>query len=342
MIDCKISVVVPVYNVENYLNRCIESIINQTYLNLEIILVDDGSTDSSGSLCDLWAEKDKRISVIHKQNAGLGMARNSGLELATGDYIFFWDSDDYVDITLVEKCLKKVNKYDADVVIYGRTNVDEDGLLHVRKMTNVNELFEGEDITKKLLPTMFTYELGIGVSAWSKMYRLSTFKDNNIKFKSEREIISEDAYFSLELFSQINKVSILNENLYFYYKRKVSLSRIYKKDRPQKNNEFLLACIECAEKANLPTKILYHIKSRYHGLMLGTMMQIMTSELSKKEKKEELYKILKDPILKETLDKDVINLDGRFPRLFWKILKFKCYIVCVLLLKINTCRKLME
>ena len=138
----KVSIVIPIYNVEKYLDRCIKSVVNQTYSNLEIILVDDGSTDSSGSLCDLWAKNDKRIYVIHKQNAGLGMARNSGLELSTGEYIFFLDSDDYVDVTLVEKCLKKANEYDADVVIYGRTNVDEDGLLDVRKMTNVDDFFE--------------------------------------------------------------------------------------------------------------------------------------------------------------------------------------------------------
>ena len=103
MIEVKVSIVVPVYNVEKYLDRCIESIVNQTYKNLEIILVDDGSTDSCPQMCDEWGLKDSRIKVVHKENAGLGMARNTGIDNALGEYIFFFGSDDYVDVTTVEK-----------------------------------------------------------------------------------------------------------------------------------------------------------------------------------------------------------------------------------------------
>ena len=105
-----ISVVVPVYKVEDYLDRCVASIVSQTYDRLQIILVDDGSPDGCGAMCDAWAEKDSRIKVVHKVNAGLGMARNTGMENATGKYIFFFDSDDYVDITMIEKFCKKCKK----------------------------------------------------------------------------------------------------------------------------------------------------------------------------------------------------------------------------------------
>ena len=106
----KVSVIVPVYNVENYLEECVNSILNQTYENLEIILVDDGSTDNCPQICDDWAKKDKRIKVIHKANGGVSSARNVGLDNATGEYIGFVDSDDYIDITMYEKMLKLLKK----------------------------------------------------------------------------------------------------------------------------------------------------------------------------------------------------------------------------------------
>ena len=106
--DIKVSVVVPVYNVEKYLDRCINSIINQTYHNLEIILVDDGSPDNCPQMCDEWAQKDERIRVVHKKNAGLGIARNTGIDHATGDYICFFDSDDYVEQNIIIECVESI------------------------------------------------------------------------------------------------------------------------------------------------------------------------------------------------------------------------------------------
>lgn len=105
-----VTIVLPIYNVEKYLNRCINSIVNQTYKNLEIILVDDGSPDKCPEMCDEWEKKDTRIKVIHKQNEGLGMARNTGIENATGDYICFFDSDDYLELTAIEKLYKLAEK----------------------------------------------------------------------------------------------------------------------------------------------------------------------------------------------------------------------------------------
>ena len=105
MSNVMLSIIVPVYNVEKYIGKCIESIVNQTYKDLEIILVDDGSTDNSGKICDEWARKDKRIKVIHKKNGGLSDARNAGLDICTGDYIGFVDSDDYIELNMYEDLL---------------------------------------------------------------------------------------------------------------------------------------------------------------------------------------------------------------------------------------------
>lgn len=136
-----ISVIVPVYKVEKYLHRCVDSIINQTYKNLEIILVDDGSPDNCPKICDEYAQKDQRIKVIHKKNAGISEARNAGLEIAQGEFVAFVDSDDYIDSTMYEKMLLLAQKEKNDLVLCGFKKVSEDG-----KIENFNEKIMQEEI----------------------------------------------------------------------------------------------------------------------------------------------------------------------------------------------------
>ena len=155
-----VSVVVPVYNVEKFLDRCLKSIVEQTYKNLEIILVDDGSTDTCSSICDDWAKKDKRISVIHKLNQGLGYARNTGIEAATGRYILFVDSDDYIHSELTEKCVVSLKETKADLVMFGRFNVDCDGNAVEKPIVSDRCFFEGDEVHTDILPGLFTYESG--------------------------------------------------------------------------------------------------------------------------------------------------------------------------------------
>lgn len=333
--DKLVSVVVPIYNVEKYLDECILSIVNQTYKNLEIILVDDGSPDNCPKMCDDWAKKDSRIKVVHKENAGLGMARNTGIENSSGDYIFFFDSDDYVDTTVVEKCINSAIENKSDLVIFGRNNVYDDGKIEPCKINGEKSPYKGEKLTAELLPYLFTYELGFGVSAWGKMYNLHTLKKHNLRFVSEREIVSEDAYFSLELFSKIDTVSIVEENLYFYRKREGSLSRKYKEDRQEKNDVFLKKSLEYIKNSGLPEKVGTHVKARYHGMTLGTLMQIQRSDLDDKSKKNERNKIYHNALLRSTLTKEVCDLDYKLPRIFWTVLRFRLYPVCTLLLSMN-------
>ena len=121
-----ISIIIPVYNVEKYLNKCLNSVIEQTYKNIEVILIDDGSTDNSGKICDEYAKNDIRIKIIHQQNGGVSTARNNGLEHATGKYITFVDSDDYIEKEMIETMAKKIMKKNADIVICGVTDRDEE------------------------------------------------------------------------------------------------------------------------------------------------------------------------------------------------------------------------
>ena len=127
----KISVVIPIYNVEKYIERCIDSVLNQTYMNLEIILVDDGSPDRCGEICDNYAQIDKRIRVIHKENGGLSSARNAGLRIATGDYISFVDSDDWIEPHMYETLLKNAINYKAQISSGGVTDLVEKGETYI-------------------------------------------------------------------------------------------------------------------------------------------------------------------------------------------------------------------
>ena len=151
MMDKLVSIVVPVYNVDKYLDKCVNSIINQKYKNLEIILVDDGSTDESGKKCDLWAEKDNRIRVIHKENGGLSDARNVGIDNSKGYYISFIDSDDFIENDMIEVLLKEIKENNCDISICGyyKTYVDKDEIID-----NSKEIFVMNNIERTL-----SYEL---------------------------------------------------------------------------------------------------------------------------------------------------------------------------------------
>ena len=147
-----ISVIVPVYNVEKYLRKCVDSIVNQTYKNLEIILVDDGSPDNCGKICDEFAEMDNRVMVIHKENGGLSSARNAGLDIATGEYITFVDSDDYIENDTYEKVVVAINKFDSDLIFFREKSVDESGkTIYINGDTPSGEIFEIFAVFYKLL-----------------------------------------------------------------------------------------------------------------------------------------------------------------------------------------------
>lgn len=330
-----VTVVVPVYNVEKYLDRCIDSIVNQTYKNLEIILIDDGSPDNCPKMCDAWAEKDSRIKVIHKQNAGLGMARNSGIEAATGEYIFFIDSDDYIDIFAVEKSVATAINSKSQIVMFGHTNFDDFANFSPLKIKTDKLYFEGEALFNDLLPGLFVYDRGLGVRTGNKMFSLKLLKENNLFYKSEREIISEDAFFALELFKHVNKVAILPENLYFYYKNPKSLTSTYREDRQEKNNLFLIEALKEIEQNKYPDCVARALKVRYHSYTISALKQILNSDLNDTEKKENIYKIFKDNTLNETLSSDVLSAEKKTLKIFYYLIRYKMYYLAFMMLKIR-------
>ena len=199
-----ISVIVPVYNVESYVAECIESIQNQTYMNLEIILVNDGSTDASGDICDQYAAYDERIQVIHKENAGVSAARNTGIESANGDYIGFVDSDDYISPTMYEDMLKLMAEHDLDIIECtafrnnGDTNIEgcNDGSL---------EIFNRDEALKMAMYDCF-------VAVWSQLYKRRVISD--VRFPVGRKF--EDSAVSYLFIANTKRVGHINRCLYYY------------------------------------------------------------------------------------------------------------------------------
>lgn len=211
----KISVIVPVYKVEQYLDRCVESIAGQTYRNLEIILVDDGSPDSCPFLCDNWASKDERIKVIHKANGGLSDARNAGLKIATGKYVSFVDSDDWLMPGFFEIMMSVLEETNSDIVECGASYIDERGnQLRCRSIEKEREELNRVMAIKRLLK-----EDGVYQTVWNKIYRREVIGD--ITF--EKGKLHEDDYWTYQIFDRASKVTVINQPLYCYFQRSDSI-----------------------------------------------------------------------------------------------------------------------
>ena len=228
----KISVIVPVYNVESYLERCINSLLNQTYSNLEIILIDDGSTDRSGQICDQYKNRDEFV-VIHKENAGLGMARNTGLDVATGKYIIFVDSDDYIDNNMIQSLYEEIQKTSSDTCIGGFKRVYANHS-DVFKTELPKKEYIGQEVCTELLPIMFGRVEGlpsVEMSVWKVMFSNDIIQKNQLRFPSEREFISEDIIFDTEYYPLSQKVCISPTVGYNYCDNEDSLTTRYNKER---------------------------------------------------------------------------------------------------------------
>lgn len=210
-----VSIVIPVWNVEAYLPFCLDSITNQTYKNLEIILIDDGSTDSSGSICDDAAAKDRRIKVIHKKNEGLSAARNTGLNEAKGKWLVFVDSDDYVDRNYISALVQAILVNRSDIASCRYRVVSEYKIEEI-KYSNICKTLEGKEAVKELLS-----EKKSSTSAWGKL--AATEKWKQCCFPEARKY--EDLPVTWKLFDGASTVSLIDEPLYYYVKRDESITQ---------------------------------------------------------------------------------------------------------------------
>ncbi|MGN0364412.1 MAG: glycosyltransferase [Suilimivivens sp.] len=246
-----LSVIVPVYNVENELMRCVNSLRKQTLFNMEIILVDDGSTDSSGNICDRLAEEDDRVQVFHKQNEGQGIARNCGIELAKGKYIAFVDSDDYIEEETYKCVILQMEAHSADIASFGYTQEDKAGNSVYQSKIRERVYCSGE-VKNEFVLHFFGDDPEDddmrGVSACMSVYRSDIIREQNIRFPSERKVLSEDTLFNLEYCRFVN-VAIACEKIFYHYCiNSDSFSKGYLKERLDKAADFTRILSDYARK----------------------------------------------------------------------------------------------
>jgi len=245
-----ISIVVPVYNVEKYLGTCLDSILNQTYKNIEVVLIDDGSTDSSGEICDLYEKEDRRIRVIHKKNGGLSDARNRGVESVKGEYITFVDSDDIISYDMIKALFNLLNDTGADIAVCDPVHVFNQGKPKYvfSKSRTILETYEA-------ICEMW-YQKSFFASAWGKLYKTELFCD--IRFKEG--IVFEDVQIMHKVFERASKIVYTPSKLYGYLHREgsITMGAFSKKD-----TEILQICDELMQFSQTRSKELYKAAKAY-------------------------------------------------------------------------------
>lgn len=298
----KISIIVPVYNAEKQLHHCLDSILNQKYKFIELILINDGSTDRSGKICDEYAYKDNRIKVIHQRNQGPSKARNVGISVATGDYIQFVDSDDTIEINMTSKMVDDIND-NVDLVICGYKSVNKSGSKTIIKeySTTLNGTYCKNDFLSNL---GYLISQGLVNSPCNKIYSSRIINKFNLSF-DESINMGEDLLFNLMYFNYCEKVKISNECLYNYLLFNENSLTINYKSGFFENQIFLYNKI----KEFLLENNCYKEKNKYF-IELGYVFNIVycldnlfhgNSSLDKTQRKKEIHKIVNDEWLLESL-----------------------------------------
>ena len=341
MIKGLVTVVLPIYNVEKYLDRCIESVVNQTYRNIEILMIDDGSTDNCPEICDEWAKKDCRIKVVHKENQGLGMARNTGIENAQGEYICFFDSDDFIAAETVEKAYNKAIEDEADLCHFGVNFADENGVVNDIFVSPLGyTVYNCERVKKFFLPELISPDPKGGrrlfyMSPCLMLYSMELINRVNWRFVSERDIISEDVYSLISLFKCVECVTVIPEAYYFYCRNEQSLSRKYNPDRFEKIRCFYNETKALCEKLDYSEEIIHRVSKPYLAFTISAMKQESIAPRSEKENKKRIKALVNDSTLQSVLEANKHDKVSTNRRILFFAIRNKMYNLCYLLLKMK-------
>lgn len=298
--DSLISIIVPVYNTENYLEKCLYSLVNQTYKNIEIIIVDDGSPDNSMNIIQKFVLADNRVKVISQKNQGLSGARNTGMNNTNGDYIMFIDSDDWIEIDTCEKAINASEKYNADVVFWSYikefSNSQKDNYLFdkteiIWSEKNINQLSRrmvglvGDELANP-------QSIDNLVTAWGKLYKKSVIGD--VRFTDTKIIGTEDALFNIEVFLGINSAVYIPDLLSHYRKdNESSLTHNYKKKLVSRWREMYSRIKFLLDRNDMSREYYDALKNRICFGLIGLGINLAEDKkMSFKEKKKEIYNIL--------------------------------------------------
>ena len=294
-----VSIIVPVYNVEQYLKECIESILAQTWKNFEVILVDDGSTDSSGKICDEYSQKKEFISVIHKKNGGLSSARNAGIDVAQGDYLAFIDSDDVVHPRYLSELVAIVKKEKADLAA---CNFCVGSLCRWKNFSEVKyDIRCNEDVLKK----MNDNDVVVTV-AWNKLYHAKFFREHGLRYPVGK--IHEDMFLTPQILYYTKKMVITNEQLYFYRQRENSIM----------NSSFSIKQLDALDAIEFRIELFQHWNKQYLQASEYESYIRKSNELYKKMKEEETDLYIEAQERIKTKMKDFRNKKSIFNMLSWK------------------------
>lgn len=337
-----VSIIIPCYNVEKYLDRCMRSVLNQTLTNIEIILVDDGSPDQVPIMCDKYAQHDIRIKVVHKKNGGLGFARNSGLEIATGKYIAFLDSDDYVSNDMYQHLYDEAVNINADAVFcnfyveesngrwWRSHEVDEYTEFHANMVHGfMLDMIASSSTEKK--------ERKYYMSVWHAIYRRDIIENNKIRFLSEREIASEDLPFQIDFLTASHLVTYIPGCYYYYCANNTSLTATFKPEKYQRFRRlYRIICdkqvgdVEAQKRAK--RFFIGYVRTQIHHLMLSDYFR----------KRAHLQEIVNDPIWNEIQrGYSPDELRNIYQKMMYKmILKKQIFLLMLLSRGVNLMRRL--
>ena len=334
MEEIKISIIIPVYRVEEYLDQCLQSVIKQTYSNLEIILVDDGSTDSCPQICDYYAKQDNRIHVIHKANEGASIARNVGLSIATGEYVYFLDADDWIEEDALETLVVALEDERVDCLGFGFIKEFENGpqiennTIWEEKTYKDNDYYDavvcrsvgfaGDDL--KYFQKMNAFAV-----IWSKLYKKSVLDEHEIRFKDIKQLGSfEDGLFNIQFFSYAKNFKYLDRRLYHYRKNNTqAVTRNYKKDFYKKQKAQMEGIESLVQNVSV-NKLKEACNSRIAYMAMEYCLNALKNSDGHKARCRELKQIFKDPQYIGAIKAFSIKKLPFIWKVYYLILKSRC------------------
>lgn len=286
----KVSIIVPVYNVELYLDSCVQSLLKQTLEDVEVILVDDESPDNCPKMCDEYAKLDSRVKVIHKKNEGLGLARNSGLEVARGEYVAFIDSDDVVDLDAYETLYRTAGQNNLDMLCFSYNRFADNGFRTALKYDADLEILDDESHIRQSALGIFDHAAlavkPIGGSSCMALFKRSIIEKNHLRFVSEREYISEDFIFTFLFSLGSSRIGLLPNTYYHYRLNWHSLTKVVRLDRMEKAEQYAKYVSSIILKMGFTDKDVRFAIGYYIGIARTAAVSVFQSNLSISEKRK--------------------------------------------------------
>ena len=321
----KISIVIPIYNSAKYLEKCLDSIMMQTYSNLQVICVDDNSIDNSWGILNYYASKDERFKIFRKKNEGVSEARNYGLKQADGEYLMFVDSDDWIDEETCELAIKAIKENDADVVMWSYIR-ELSGESRPKVIMNQNRVFEGQEVKKELHRRMYGIlgkELANPENAdalctvWGKLYRRNLIEENQIRFFDIRKIGNyEDGLFNLDAFRYAKRVIFLNQNLYHYRRNNVSsITSEYNAEIKNKKNVLFDYLDQCIQRDNLGMEYIQALNNR----IVLSLIELGINEMGCRGSWIDKVKGINEIIISNRYRAAIETFEYRYLSIHWKI-----------------------